>query len=215
MCIAPEQRLVQTRATIDSLIAVGIREVYLADNSGPRWAGPDESYFAPARLLRIETPVFDNIGISEIHLLRAALRELPDDGPVMKVSGRYLLRKHPDPTLGGADLLGRFYRTGRVRLMSTRGYVARSRDVLDTFLRQLLREIYSDAARIVGPRSFARIVLGSLRPKSVDWRYEDPPLAVEAAACAVIERWNWRVHPVDRLYLEGQAGSVPGLYISE
>ena len=214
-CVAPEGRLQQTRGTVASLAALGFTEIYLADNSAERWRGPGEAYFAPARLLRLDTPELDNIGIAEAHLVRRALREVPEDRPILKISGRYLLTRRPDETLGGADIMARLYRHGRWQEMSTRCYAVRSKALHDAFLRQVLREIYSVPTRVAGPRSLARLVRGALLPRTVDYPYEDPPSSIERAAGTVLARRGWKVHAVDYLSVEGQAGSVPGLYVQE
>ena len=214
-CVAPEERLEQTRRTVESLAELGFSEIYLADNSAERWRGPGEEYFAPAHLLRFDTPQFENIGIAEAHLLLRALREVPADRPILKLSGRYLLRRRPDESLGAADIQARLYQHGAWLEMSTRCYAVRSRALHERFLRQVLREIYSAPTRAVGPRSLLRLVRGALAPGRVDYPYEDPPSSLERAAGSVLRRRAWNVRAVTELFVEGQAGSVPGLYVRE
>lgn len=210
----PAERLAQTRATVDSLLALGFSRVVVADNS-PGWDPAIEPALAPAEVWRIGVPVFRNKGLSELYLLQAAAGRLPAEEPVVKVSGRYSLSRDLLAELGDADLAVKSDGFGeRHGAMSTRAYACRSVELYRRLLDRTLNEAYAHPARIVGPRSFVRIVRASLFPEKDGFTYNDPPHSIERVVVRAIKRMGLRVRFVSPLGVTGiLAGS--GQTVSE
>jgi hypothetical protein len=213
--LSGDARLQQTCETVRSLHALGAREIVVADNSGDGWRSGAEVELLPARVLRLATPQFRNKGISELHLLRAALPSLGDDEPILKISGRYTLSRDLCAQLDDHDVLGRIYRQGRQWSLSTRCYLVRDRETFAMLIDEAFRELYATPARIVGPRSLLRIVHNSLRPPRDEYPYDDPPVSIERAFGEVLRRRRFRFRSVERLGVEGVLGLQRGTYISE
>jgi hypothetical protein len=206
--LTPQVRLEHTRGTIASLVALGAREIYLADNSAGTWLTDHLATLAPARVLSFNQPPVRNKGIGEMWLLLGALPFLPENEPVLKISGRY--RVGPGTGLRlreGDDVAGKVYIHGRTRSLSTRCYLLRDRTVAARLWERALDEMYAEQARIHGPRSLLRILRNSLSPHRDGFRYSDPHSSVEIATHRAIRHLSLRLHEVGRLDVEGILGS--------
>lgn len=199
---SPEERLVQTRRTIESLQAHGFSDIYLADNSGTNWMAGTEDRLAPARVFNFSHHQFQNRGISELYLLLEMLDALPDDRPILKVSGRYALKNNVAHELGSADVAAKWMTDNRT--ISTRCYMVKNRRLYRRFLEDTLNELYGHAARIVGPRSLIRILKNSLSPATDASAYFDPTTSIEGAAAAALSRQHYSVVRLTDLGLEGE-----------
>lgn len=205
--IPVEERLAQTRRTIDSLLDAGVDEIYLADNSGPAWEEGTEDSLAPAHVRVYDHYQFQNKGISELYLLLCALEQLPPGGPILKISGRYRLSDGLRFGLEGADVAAKFIPYAKSQQwMSTRCYMVRNREVYERFLKATLRDLYGYPARIVGLGSLLRIVRNSLFPGRDDSPYDDPLQPIEVAAARVLQGPGYKVRRVDALGIEGITG---------
>jgi len=205
---SPAERLEQTRGTVASLLAAGIQEIIIADNSAGGWRGEWTPALAPARILHYSHPPFRNKGLGEMWLLIDALAHLPADVPMMKISGRYRVGPaSPLLAAAGADVVARVYARGRRREISTRCYVVRSRDVAARLWPAMLDEMYAQAGRIVGPRSLLDFAGGLWRPGQGATGPADPPAAVELAAYDALRRLGLSLAEVDHLEVEGVLGS--------
>jgi hypothetical protein len=207
--LSPEVRLEQTRGTVDSLVARGITEILIADNSPGTWLRDRAASLAPARVLCQRQPPVRNKGIGELWLLLGSLDELPADQPILKISGRYRLGAHGDLSLrGDDDIAARVYKKGKLGEISTRCYLVRNRAVAALLWERALDEMYAERSRIMGPRSLLRIIRNSLRPGEDAFHYSDPnTISVEQAAYVAIRRLGLSLRPVDNLDIEGTLGS--------
>lgn len=213
---SPEERLAQTQQTIQSLLEAGISSVLLFDNSGESWIKGTENLLKSASVHLLNTYQYKNKGISELYLLLEAMGSLPPDVPILKISGRYILCGGGNFDLGGADILCKIYKQSHShRSMSTRCYVVRNRDTYQSFIGQVLRELFGYQARIVGPRSFYRIVKNSITPGAVDYPYEDPAHSIEDACAQVLKSYKYKVKQVERLGVEGLVATEGVTKISE
>ncbi len=206
--LTPEVRLEHTQGTIASLVALGVREIFIADNSTGSWLRDRAAALAPARLLSFSQPPVRNKGIGEMWLLLGALESLPENEPILKISGRY--RVGPGTGLklrDGDDVAGKVYTDGRVPTLSTRCYLVRNRAVATRLWERTLDEIYAEQARIHGPRSLLRILGNSLRPGQDQLRYSDPTAAVETAIYRAIRHLPLRLNEIEQLDVEGILGS--------
>jgi hypothetical protein len=205
--IAPEVRLEHTRATVDSLLAAGIKEIVIADNSPGDWLRQRVAQLQPARVLHFDQPPIRNKGLGEMWLLLAALEHLPPGEPILKISGRYRIGPaSPLLAVPAHDVVARVYR-GRQEEISTRAYVLRNREVAARLWPRMLDEIYAAQSRVRGPRSLLRLLRASLWPERDDFPYADPPLSVEIAGWRAIRHLGLSVHPVEHIAVEGTLGS--------
>jgi hypothetical protein len=215
--LSPETRLEQTRGTVASLVERGARDVLVADNSPGPWLREREGLLAPARVLHFNQPPIRNKGIGELWLLLAALEYLPEDEPLLKISGRYRVGPRTGLALrDGEDIAAKVYRHGRSEEISTRCYLVRNRAVAALLWERTLDEMYAARGRIVGPRSLMRIVRNSLRPHGDLFHYSDPDsISVEAAAFRAIRQLGLKLAPVDDMDVEGVLGSAGNPVIRE
>ena len=208
------ERLEQTRQTVASLVALGMRDILVADNSGDRWEPSTERLLEPARVRVFSEQPARNKGISELKLLLEALPHLPPDEPILKVSGRYILRHRLVDHLGNADLVGRLYRHARrVRSFSNRAYVVRDASMYRVLLERVLSEIGSPSA-VVGPRSFLKYVGRSLGIVRSGPPSHDAATPVEIVFARILTAYRYSVSTLQTLGVEGYSGEAP-VYIRE
>lgn len=201
-------RLEQTAASVRSLLDLGFREIYLADNSTNP---PDEkalSILSPARVRHFTHFPYRNKGIAEAFLLLALLPELPAGRPILKLSGRYRASRNLCEHLGNADLAGLFSQpAGGVENLSTRAYAVRDRDFFGRFLHGTLDELYASPWRVVGPRSLLNLFKRVVRPARDRHPYSDPPGSLEISAARWLKNENARVNRLEKIGVEGVLGS--------
>lgn len=216
----PEERILQTRKTIESLRSLGYEDLYLFDNSGNQHRAVLIREFGDVHVQIFDHFQFDNKGISETYLMLEGIRHVPDDRPLIKLSGRYRISRRPEVDIGSYDLAARIYRH-EARLfqeretMATRCYVVRNRAVYRSYLIGLLQEIYSYSARVVGFGSLRRFMTNQLCPKNNVYSYFDPALSVEAASIRVVRNLNLKLLRLDSIGLHGLAGTFEGLQIED
>ncbi len=214
--LTPEVRLEHTKGTIASLVALGVREIFVADNSASPWPRDHTAAFAPARTLFYSQPPIRNKGIGEMWLLLAALPSLPENEPILKISGRYRVGQDTGLKLrDGDDVAGKVYLHRRERSLSTRCYLMRNRAVATRLWERALDEMYAEAARIHGPRSFWRILQSSLFPANDHLRYSDPNTALETAIYRAITHLPLRLNAVEHLAVDGVLGKWDNAIIKE
>lgn len=195
----PETRLAQTQRTVASLITAGITSIVIADNSVREFERDEIERLGRVRLLQYHQFPFKNKGISEAYLVLSAVRELPDEEQILKISGRYEIAGALD--LGDNDLGVKFDEDQRG--ISTRAYMARNRVILEQFLRASLQEMFRFPFRIVGPRSFFRVLRNSVSAHD-SYCYYDPTIGLETAAAEAIKRGDWRVKSFPHLGISGK-----------
>ena len=206
--LTPEVRLQHTRSTVDSLLALGVKEIFIADNSAGSWLLDRAAELAPAKVIPFAQPPIRNKGIGEMWLLLGVLPHLPENEPILKISGRYRVGPATELKLRDQDdVAGKVYLHGRVRSLSTRCYLVRNRAVATRLWERTLDEMYAESARIHGPRSLLRILKSSFRPQRDTLRYGDPTAAVETAIYNAIRYLPLRLHEVAHLDVEGIMGS--------
>lgn len=206
--LTPEVRLQHTRGTVDSLLALGVQQIFIADNSTGSWLVDRADELAPAKVISFTQPPIRNKGIGEMWLLLGALEYLPENEPIMKISGRYRVGPATELKLQESDdVVGKVYQHGRVLSLSTRCYLMRDRSVATRLWLRTMDEIYAEAARIHGPRSLLRIVQSSFWPARDQLRYADPAAAVETAIHSAIRHLPLRLRGVGHLDVEDIMGS--------
>ena len=203
-CISPEERIEQTQKTIESLVNLGISEIYLADNSGKNWFLKSNELLKPAKVHVFNQYQYKNKGISELYLLMNILDYIPSNKPILKISGRYTLNQNIVNNIGDAEVAGRLYRHSLLNSsMSTRCYLVKNKDIFAIFLKRTLREVYAYPSRIVGARSFVRILHNSLFPSKDNYPYDDPAGSIEGAAARVLHIFNYKFNNIESLGIQG------------
>ncbi len=206
----PDARLEQTRSSIQSLLALGIEEIYLADNSGSNWRVDMERALHPARVQVFHQHPYRNKGISEVYLLLAALPGLPPGRPIIKLSGRYQLTRRLDESLGENDLVARESRGVGLPhcYLSTIAYAVRDSTIYERLLRETRRDMFGFPSRIVGPRSLVRVLRNSVFPDRDTYPYDDPQVSIEHATWRAARKCGYRLHSVESLGVAGITGQT-------
>jgi len=215
-----EERLQQTRATIESLRSLGYDNIHLFDNSGREYQEIIENAFQDIHIKVFDHYQYDNKGISETLLLLDGLKYVPDNCSIIKLSGRYQLSSRLELDGEKYDLAARFYEHGDrsfsfPRTMATRCYMFKDKATYDRYLIGLLEEIYSYSARIYGFGSLKRFFINQFSSKNNTYSYFDPNLSVEAASIGVIEKLSLSVFELERIGLSGMAGTFENLPIRD
>jgi hypothetical protein len=215
--LSPEQRLDQTRETVASLVALGATDIFIADNSPGPWLRDRASVLAPARVLHLNQPPIRNKGIGELWLLLGSLEVLPEDAPVLKISGRYRIGAGTGLALReGDDIAARIQGGGATGEISTRCYLVRNKSVAARLWQRSLDEVYAERSRIMGPRSLLRIIRNSVRPGRDDFPYSDPnTLSLEQASYRAIGHLGLRMRPIANLDVSGTLGSWTNPLVKE
>ena len=215
-CLSPEERIEQTQKTIESLVNLGISEIYLADNSGENWVLNNDKSLKYVKIHIFSQYQYKKKGISELYLLLNILEYIPSNKPILKISGRYTLNKNIINNIGDADLAGRLYRHSLVNSsMSTRCYLVKNKDIFAIFLKRTLREVYAYPSRIVGPRSFVRILHNSLFPSKDNYPSDDPTGSIEGAAARVLHLFNYKFNNIEPLGIQGFVAGNPNDLLKE
>lgn len=198
----PDERLEQTRQTVDSLLAIGIAQIHIVDNSGHNWMAGVEDRLKPALVSRFTHYQFRNRGIAEIYMLLEVLDALPANTAILKISGRYALKKNITDQLGQAEVAAKW--DAGDKGISTRCYMVRNKDVYRKFLEDTLDEVYGHTARISGLRSLMRIVKNSVFPSGDTSAYFDPAVSIEGAAARALVRKKYAIGRLADLGLQGE-----------
>jgi hypothetical protein len=204
----PLTRLEQTVASVCSLVALGAREIFIADNSTPAPSPETIAALAPARVFHFGHFPYRNKGVAEAFLLLALLPHLPANRPILKLSGRYRASLDLCAQLGDAPLAGLFTRPpGGVENLSTRAYAVREREFFARFLEGALDELYASPWRVVGPRSLLSVARRLLRASTDAVPYRDPKGSLEISAARWLARNRIAVRRLDQIGVEGVLGS--------
>jgi len=207
-----EERLEQTQATIQSLLKCGYTQIFLLDNSGKYWVQETVNKLHPAKVILFHHHQFKNKGISESLMLIDALEYLPDNTPILKISGRYKLERYLNIDGNAFDLSAKFY-THKFKYfttrstMATRCYLVKDKITYHTYLSALLEEMYSYSSKIVGIGSLKRFFTNQFFPRENKYEFFDPALSVEAASIRVIKKLSFKVHKIEKVGLSGLAGT--------
>lgn len=221
--IDPVSRLQQTIETVDALVTLGVSDIIIADNSGPNWNFEWARQLEPAKVHAIQMQQFRNKGITEIYTLLDALPLLPEDTPIIKLSGRYSLRQRLDERLDHQDFVFRRYSRsnksdGRRAGMSyghvsTVAYAVRNKAILGELLVQCLREVFGYSARVVGGRSLFRLMKNSFAPLNDRYDYHDPGVSIELGMLRALQALRLSGVYIDKLDVSGISGQDGKVFI--
>ena len=210
-----DERMSQTARTLESLRAAGIERIVVADNSEAAHAGQVRSALTGAEVLHLPCHAFPNRGLNELLLLLTALDALPADEEILKISGRYRLASGFSlPAWGDHVALFKGYDfEARHGVVSTRCYAVRGTAVYRRLLERALSELFVAPYRIVGPRSFAKALLG-IEPADLG---AGPTTSIEHAMARALKASGLPFKVLEgRIGLEGEiAGAASRDPISE
>lgn len=208
---SPDERLLQTKQSVEALINLGYANIILCDNSGSRYQAQLENEFPQITVRAFDHFQFDNKGISECYLLLQGISCIDNDEPVIKLSGRYKMNQRLDVDLSDHDIAAKISRhSDRIgafqSTMVTRCYVARNKTVLYAFLTETLEQIYAYPSRVYGLGSLLRLLRNQFGWRN-DFSYLHSNLSVEAAGMLAIRQLRLRLKELDTLHLQGLAAT--------
>lgn len=199
-----DERVEQTRVTLNSLTRIGITSILIMDNSPENVAPRFARHLSQGRVIHCPQPSFSNRGLGELWLLLAALPYIADGVPVLKLSARYYLEEDsPLSHVYDADFVGRAYGSRKSRTVSTRAYVLRDKSVAESLWRGTLEEMYAGSGRIVGPRSAWKLLRQALSVGPTSFPGGEPSVSVERSLYKASSRLALRPHLLPRLGLKG------------
>lgn len=206
--LSPAERLQQTLQTIESLKLFGFDQIFLFDNSGDKWESSIDSNFAEINLVKVDTYQFANKGINEVLLLLQNLKFMPENVPILKISGRYRLLWDIKPELDGYDLAVRYFKTTAGRFtMHTSCYLIKNKNTYERLLKASLEEHYAEHARVQNKQALTRFVRNNLLKKGTN--FSDPPLPIEFAFASAVRLCNLKYKSIQKNICEGIAGANP------
>lgn len=198
--ISHKQRLDQTIETVQSLLSLNFKDIYILDNSGFNWNKDAETVLKPAIVIKLNSYQFVNKGISEIFALLNGLSVIPDNTPIFKISGRYTCQKSIDANIFNShDFAGKICH--KTHNSSTVGYYVKDKQILEKLLLEALNYIYSYSHKIVGPRSFIQVFENAFFLKANKYNFFDPTISVERGMYMALK--NCRVKELDKLFIRG------------
>lgn len=214
-----EERLIHTKSTIASLQKLGYQKLWLLDNSGNKYKSELQKNLDSVNINCFDHYQFNNKGISEAVLLLEGLKFLPDDRPVLKISGRYSLHKalafdpiHYDIAAKITKSEGHVFRR---QDMSTRCYAVKNPRIFDLYMRKVLQEIFGYSSRIVGIRSLGRLLINQLLPAYSKYEFFEPTLRMEFAGISAINNARLKLQRIQTLGLSGYLGAFEGISVEE
>jgi hypothetical protein len=207
----PEQRLQHTLATVKSLQEKGITQIYLFDNSFEVDFEGFKHHFNHINIYNIQQYQFNNKSINEHLLLLTGLMHIPDNEPILKISGRYRLNdKFAFGDLANYDFIVRasdFHKnTGSI---STRCYMVKNKKILEDVLTHSLYELFGYGLRVVGLRSGINFIK-SLFKQQIN---KESTVAIEMSMARAIKFLGYSYNVIPLMGLEGfVAGSTDFVY---
>lgn len=206
--ISPHLRLEQTLETITSLQEYGFNDIYLFDNSGDNWEKSADKCLADIHLFKINTYQFSNKGINEVLLLLQSLKHIPENTPILKLSGRYKILCDFKFEINGYDLAARYFKSPGGRFtMHTSCYLIRDKAFFEIFLKTSLEEHYAEYARANNKKSLRRFIKNNILKKGES--FSDPPLPIEFSFATAINICKLKYNNLKYNICEGIAGANP------
>ncbi|PWS31695.1 hypothetical protein [Pedobacter paludis] len=202
--ISNESRLADTINTIGSLENKNFDSIYVFDNSIPRLDNEIIDLLYPAKATSFDVLPYKNKGLSEIYLLLLGLRDLPDNEPILKISGRYLLNENWDfEELAAYDFAGKF---DLKTTISTRCYYVRNKRILETILLKAIDYIYGYHFKIVGPRSFLKVI-GNILNTNAEINFHESSISIERGMGEAIRALQLKTKELKLLNISGISGN--------
>lgn len=214
----PEERILQTINTIDSLLKNGVKKILLVDNSHAKISEEYISLLNPAIVTQIKHPIFQNRGISELWMLLSMVEQVPDDEALIKISGRYYL--DDNSIYAGLnrqeyDIVGSVSKQSKISQLSTRSYYVKNGMIAKELWKRTLSEMYGYQSYVVGIRSMIRIFKNSILKMYDNYDYADPRVGIEHAIFAAAKKMNLKIHSPSNVGLRGAIGADRNNIISE
>lgn len=211
----PEERYQQTIATLKSLEKVKFDKIYLLDNSTKPIKDQKFKFKPDDKLIIFQALqyAFKNKGLNEALLLLNHLSHISENGPILKISGRYKLSEQFNVDillnkLGKNEILGvGAIKSGKNDYFNTRCYLVKDKKTLEEILVLAIEEMIAYGRGINGIRSLTSM----FRPK-LGTPFQ---LSLENAFARVLQsRQNYML--IEKINIEGFiAGSEDLNFISE
>lgn len=197
-----QDRLMQTVETIKSLVDLQFSAIYLFDNSGFNWEETVENQLSPAKIIKFNMFQFDNKGLSELYMLLHGLSVIPNDIPILKISGRYILeQKLNDELLKKVDFAGKF----NPDTISTRAYYFKTREAMQNVLYVALNNMYAYKHKIVGFRSLFKVMQNAFFDNGQSSFY-DTTISIERGMFNAIKKLKLKTQHMPVIHVSGISG---------
>lgn len=207
-------RIIQTKETIESLKKIAaIKEIYIFDNSGYKYKDYLSKQYNDVKLFVQDQYKFNNKGLSEIHLILNNLIHIPEDIPILKISGRYKINNITEFN----NNLSKFSEYEIIALnnsdgISTRLYIVRSKQIYEKLLINILNRCYERLFSVTGLRSLKNFICRKLKPKNSK---NTPFLSIEWAFFEISKQKLFDIKYVRKLHIKGQLATNPSKIIEE
>jgi hypothetical protein len=202
--IKSEDRLNQTIETISSLTKNGVNKILLLDNSHNQLDQQTIDLLSPATVYTFNMFQFKNKGLTELHMLLAGLKYIPDDVEIFKISGRYQINKISVSDSQIWDFMGKYSK--ETKTISTRAYYFKNKAIYEKALLLALNYIYAYQHKIVGPKSLIKIIKNAFKPDLNKLFYESS-ISIERGIGEAIANLNLNVENLDQLNISGVSGN--------
>jgi len=200
--ISAEERLTQTLMTIESLKSLGFSKIYLFDNSGFNWQKQSENQLVDMELVKFNSFQYNNKGLSELLMLIHGMEIIPDDIPILKISGRYSLTEKLDQNiLNEVKFAGKF----NSDTISTRAYYFCNKQVMQTTLFEALNNMYFYKHRVFGFRSLIQVIKNAFL-KNNSTIFYDTNIAIERGMFNAIKKLELKTYKMQKINVRGISG---------
>lgn len=200
--IPPLDRLKQTKRTIESLQKLNFSDIYLFDNSGFYWVDGHEKELFPAKIIKINSLQYTNKGLSELIMLVQGMQVLPENTPILKISGRYELSRQLDlEKLTGFDFAGKLYDDS----ISTRSYYFKDKNVMEKVLMYALNNMYYYKHRVTGFRSLRKVIKNAFCFNENENYYESS-ISIERGMYNAIKNLALKIYLMPNINIRGVSG---------
>lgn len=202
-------REMQTLFTLEKLEAYRFSRIILVDNSVDFDFSHIKKKFENVEVVHIKQYQFENKGVNELLMLLALVDELPDNEPILKISGRYYPNDGFAANIGTAiDFKVRGYDFESKRgSISTRAYFVRNKQLYKDFLLKTFNEVFLYPGRIVGLRSFIKAIVTSLRKPVF---FPNFNASIEFSAARVLKNGNYALDVTDTIGIQGEIAGFEG-----
>jgi hypothetical protein len=198
--IQGDERLKQTIETIASLTKNGFDKIFLLDNSHVKLSQQTIALLSPAKIFTFDMFQFKNKGLTELYMLLAGLKHLPEDIPIFKISGRYQLHKIADYEPAKWDFMGKYAKDSKT--ISTRAYYFKNKALLEEVLLLALNYIYAYQHKVVGPKSLLKVLKNAIEP-NLDQLYYESSISIERGIGEALTKLNLNIANIDQLNISG------------
>jgi hypothetical protein len=200
----PDERLTQTKFTIEKLLNAGFLDIFLFDNSQKK-IDVEELVKAYEHIKIFHSPqyTFKNKGLNEALLILNNVHHIPANIPIFKISGRYYptssFSKDIYDDYKENDFIGTGYNfKNRIADFSTKSYFVKNAEVLTSTLVKAVEDMISYSKGIHGVKSGFNVIKEIFKP-TIGTQYQ---LSIEQSFARILKDNN-KYTLLQRMNIEG------------